>query len=506
MNRISYIFSITLIVLIFQVQLFATTKTATLSINSSVTYQKITGFGGFANSPQFAYDWMSNAEMKQLWGKTNSAGYNIMRIFIPIGESAWTQALATAKYAKDSLGVMLFASPWSMPAAWKTNNSINATYTSNNVVYNGYLNTANYADYANYLNNFVTYLSNNGVKLDAISIQNEPDEAATYAGCLWATSQIASFIAKYGRTIHCKIIAPESIGVSDNYASALLPDSVSNNFDIYAGHQYAGVSTGFQKLQAKGHEAWMTEYLINWNTTTTRDFSWDTDAFTFTDALNTALSNNMNAWIHYASKRYYGMIGDGTNGTTVGELTKRGYILSHYAKYTTGTTRIQNTYTDASGILKGTSYLSTTGDSIIVMIANSSTNSYTLTVNLPFYTVSGNSITTTASTNMSNSALSFTEKTSQPEVAIAPSCFTTLVFVNNDVSAMNEKISGNDVKIAVSDKTLNVAFDGCRQIQLFTISGQLIVKKTTYRNYIKKLSTGIYILKVNNKNYKFIVP
>jgi hypothetical protein len=56
----------------------------------------------------------------------------------------------------------------------------------------------------------------------------------------------------------------------------------------------------------------MTEFLINWNAnqTTTRNFNWSIDAFDFANAVNTAMLSNISAWIHYAAKRYYGMMGD----------------------------------------------------------------------------------------------------------------------------------------------------------------------------------------------------
>ena len=318
-----------------------------------------------------------------------------------------------------------------MPAEWKTNGNIAAKFTdSNGVIQIGSMNEANYVDYANFLNEFVTYLSDNGVKLDAISIQNEPDMEVTYAGCIWTPAQMAKFIDIYGRTINCKIIAPESVGIENSFATAFLPENVSAKFDIFAGHQYGNLETGFSSLQAKGHDSWMTEYLINWNEDekTTRDFNRAKDGFTFATKLNTALVSNINACIHYASKHYYEMMGDGTNGTTNGIMTKRGYILSHYAKYTTGATRIKNTWADDSGLLSGSSYLSVTGDSVIVMVINSSGNSYSLTTDLPFYTISGNCISTTETLSMFNSPIEFSAETPRPKVNVVPLSVTTFIF------------------------------------------------------------------------------
>lgn len=421
---------------------FATDLKASIKINDKVKYQRITGFGGFVNSAQFAYNHMSNAEIRKLWGKNSEAGYNIMRMYLPIGEGSWSQSLETAKLAK-SLGVILFASPWSMPAEWKTNNNIAAVYTdANGVVQEGSLKEEFYDDYALYLNKYVTYLRTNGVELDAISIQNEPDMKATYAGCLWTPAQMANFLKNYGHLINCKIMAAEGVGITDNFAAALTPDSVLSQFELFSGHQYSYIQSGLKNLQAKGKDVWMTEYLINWNAdeTTPRNFTWSKDALTFAGKLNDALLANVNAWVHYASKRFYGLMGDGTYGTVTGAITKRGYIQSHYAKYATGCTRIENVWSDGSNVLTGSSYASVNGDSVIVMVINPSTDSYSLTVDLPFYTQSGSVVTTSASLNMSKSALTLNEETFRPTVTVGASSFTTIIFSKSSVRPVSKMV------------------------------------------------------------------
>ncbi len=409
--------------------LLAQVKNATVKVNKTVAHQKITGFGGFVNSPQFGYNYMSEMEIRKMWGATSEAGYNIMRIYIPTGENNWAQVIPTAQLA-SSLGVKIFASPWSMPTQWKTYNIIGSAYTDEmGVKRTVHLKEEHYADYANYLNNFVVLLRNNGVELDAISIQNEPDYQVDYAGCFWTPAQITKFLKENRHLISCKVMAPETVGATDNYSNALNAADVLPKFDIYGAHQYSGIQPAFKNLQAQGKEAWMTEYLINWNAnlTTGRDFSWTTDAFNFAGAVNDAMQANMNAWIHYATKRYYAMMGDGTFGTQTSEITKRGRILSHYAKYVTGSTRVQATWNDLSGTLYGTSYLSVTGDSVIVIVNNPSANAYNLAVDLPFLISSGRVIRTTVALNMADTVINFTQ-TNRPKVPINASSVTTLVF------------------------------------------------------------------------------
>ncbi|WP_254560057.1 T9SS type A sorting domain-containing protein [Dyadobacter diqingensis] len=414
---------------LFNTSAFAQVRNATVKLNKDVSYQKITGFGGFVNSPQFGYNHMTEEEIRKMWGENSEAGYNIMRIYIPIGEANWPQSLATAQLAQ-SLGLKIFASPWSMPAEWKTYNTTASRYTDENGVVRAVnLKEEHYADYAKYLDDFVTYLRTNGVELYAISLQNEPDYQVDYAGCIWTPAQMAKFIREQGDKINCKIIAPETVGITDSYATAFLDPTVLANFEIFGGHQYGAIQSGLLNVQAQGKEAWMTEYLINWNSGgTSRNYNWQSDAFDFATKINEAMLANVNAWVHYATKRYYGPMGDGQFGTVAGAITKRGNILSHYAKYVTGAKRIQNIWNDNTSALNGSSYISETGDKVFVVVINSSANSYNLSVDLPFLSTSGKAITTTAATSLIETDVAFTGETARPKVTIGASSITTLVF------------------------------------------------------------------------------
>ncbi len=427
----NYIYYLSLLCFLILSKLNGQELNATVQLDADVRFQTVTGYGGFVCSPQFAYNHMTPAQIRQLWGADSELGYNIMRLYIPIGRSNWPQSLATAQLAQ-SLGLIIFASPWSMPADWKTNGDIAGIVTdANGNEIEGFLKEENYGDYADYLNDYVLYLRDNGVDLDGISLQNEPDYKVTYAGCSWTPQQMANFIKDYGDRIDCKIIAPETVGISTRYAQALAADGVKEQFDIFAGHQYGAIETegiALQRSQAK--EAWMTEFLINWNagSQTPRDYSWEQDAFNFARSINTAMLSNVSAWVHYASKRYYGMMGDGERGTQEGVITKRGYILSHFAKYTTGKSRIAATWLDDSEELEGSAFISEDGNTLTLHLINASANTYNLTTDLPFYTESGTRIVTTNAESMATTEVSLSSESFRPQVNIEPSSFTTFVF------------------------------------------------------------------------------
>lgn len=414
----------------------AAQTTATVRLDAQNTHQRITGFGGFVCSPQFQYNHMSDADIKKVWGPSSTVGCNIMRLYIPIGKNAWSQSLATAKKAKQ-MGLIVFASPWGQPAEWKTNGTSNAKNQDGTT---GKLKRENWPDYAQYLEDYVQYLRKNGVELDAISIQNEPDWPATYAGCLWSAGEIAEFVKTYGRSISCKIIAPETLAVSNAYVSALNKSEVLEGFDIYGGHQYGGIQSGYKKLAEKGKEIWMTEYLINWNEieNNTRNFDFSKDFFNFFTAINTCMLGDFNAWIHYAAKRYYGMLGDGQRGTSSGVVTKRGYIMAHFSRFVTGMTRIDDTWNGNS--LESSSYLSQSGDTVVIVISNPN-EAVTLTVDLPFYMEQGELYATTKETDFSKTTLTEAEETSRPVVEIAARSVNTVLFVRSRVTGITNVTS-----------------------------------------------------------------
>lgn len=434
-------------------------QTPKVRIDNTTPRQKITGFGGFVCSPQFAYNHMTNAEIQKMWGVNSETGYNIMRLYIPSNKANWNQVLETAQLAK-SLGLIIFASPWSPPAEWKTNGNEAGTYNG----VEGFLKEENYADFANYLNDFVVYLRNNGVELDAISLQNEPDYVVSYSGCSYTPAQMTNFLKNYSDVISCKIIAPETVGMSNTFATALQAADVLPKFEIYAGHQYGGIGSTYKGFQNTDKETWMTEFLINWNSSGgSRNFSWNTDAFDFAKSINDVMVGGGNAWIHYATKRYYGMLGDGQFGTTNGEITKRGYILSHFAKYTIGYRRLDAIWSD-QGAMQGSSYINDAGDKVTLMVFNSSANNYNLKVDLPFYTASALKVLTNETTNMSTSNLIFTE-TFRPTVQISPYSVITFVFDKSKVRDVSN-MSGLDVNYnkIESQTVTNAAFGTTYQL------------------------------------------
>ena len=465
--------------------------TANAYIDATKAHQKITGFGAFVCSPQFQYNHMSDTEIGRVWGKTSTVGCNIMRVFLPIGRNAWGQSLSTIKKAKQK-GLIVFASPWGQPAEWKTNNSSNCV--QNGV--EGYLKKENWADYAKYLDDYVKYLRQNGVELDAISIQNEPDWKCEYAGCLWSPNDMAEFVKTYGKTISCKVITPETLAVRDDYVNALNKTDVLESFDIYGGHQYGGIQSAYKNLGTKGKEIWMTEYLINWDEEehTTRNYDFSKDFFNFFRAINVCMLGDFNAWIHYTAKRYYGLMGDGQkNAGSSGAITKRGYIMAHFAKHVTGMTRIDSNF----GGLEGSAYLSQTGDTVVAVMANTSTDAVDLSIDLPFYTKTGKIYTTTKTSNYQVKTLTETTETCRPKATVAAQSVVTVLFVKSrdrQPSSMTGSISYFERPriddLTTTKSAFGTAYKLSGKTKTFNHNSPLISSRTDASNGYVKLNEG----------------
>lgn len=431
----------------------AATREAGINIDARVRHQHVTGFGGFSPSPQWSY-WLGDSEMDKLFGKgENQLGLNILRLYIANNKNFWNAGVANAKRAKK-YGAFVFASPWTPPASWKSNNS-----DSNG----GSLLTSHYKDWAVWLNDYYKYMRQQGVTIDAVSIQNEPDWTADYQSCVWTGEQLASFLRQYGSLIECKVIAPEAIHFTKSMHEPMLNDpEACANLDIVGGHFYGWDGSAYPLAAQKGKEVWMTEYLINERQQNNNlNIDWKTDAFLFAHSINDAMLANMSAWVHYSLKRYYGCLGDGEFGTVNNQITKRGYILSHYAKYVSGTTRVSHALTDNTGKLSSSAYLSVTGDSVVVMVINSGADTYNTKITLPFYTSSARQIVTTETKNMEKGDLTWENETYEPVVSVAAYSVSTYIFVKSSPRSDIGDGGDDDANVIFAD---NFDLDGASYI------------------------------------------
>ena len=336
-------------------------NTRDLAIDPATAYQTIAGFGG-ANQ-MWGTQFPDASDMEKAFGTNETdLGLSIFRIRISSNPDEWPLIVDVALEAQK-YGAKIQASPWSPPPALKSNGSD----------VGGYLPEENYAAFANHLNDFIEFMASNDVDIYAVSVQNEPDIAVTYESCDWSATAMREFIKNYGGLIEgAKLAAPESFNFNQSFTNVLLNDEeAAGNFDIVAGHIYGGGLAPFPLAESQGKEIWMTEYLMNKNATDqwsqlSDEVIWD-ETLQMLETVHEAMKNNWNAYIWWYLKRYYSFLGDGAQGTTSGEILKRGYAFSHFSKF------VRPGYVRIKTELPGTDVMATAyqgGDKTVVVLIN----------------------------------------------------------------------------------------------------------------------------------------
>jgi O-glycosyl hydrolase len=325
-------------------------------------YNYIRGYGGmevaWANFPETL---PADTELQY---DPDRLGFNILRIMMPVSNTnidiAMDDLVNVTKRRPhyydnvkivNKYGGYVAAAPWSPPKEWKSNNSING---------GGYLRTEYYKQYAAYLKAFAQHMYNRGAPIYCISIQNEPNYTAGYDGCEWTGAEMAAFFAQVGtftegvkgygggkQIPRVLTMNGESANNPDINHAAIDNANAYRHIDVFARHVYGERTQNLWSSRPNvqrvdGKEVWMTEHNINSANAAgyVLDSTWNFIWRYMNDVDLVMRLNNENAFVWWASKRFYSMIGDGQYGTPAGVALPRGWGLSHYAKYTIDTTRI----------------------------------------------------------------------------------------------------------------------------------------------------------------------
>lgn len=315
-----------------------------VTINLSAEKQIIRGFGGI-NHPAWIGD-LTAAQRETAFGNgQNQLGFSILRIYVDPDRNNWYREVPTAKRAIEQ-GALVFASPWNPPSDMIETFNRNGDTNAKRLKYD------KYAAYAQHLNDFVTYMKNNGVNLYAISVQNEPDYAHDWTW--WTPEEMLRFMKENAGSINnTKVMAPESFQYLKNMSDPILNDPQAlANMDILGAHTYGTQFSNFPyplfKQKGAGKELWMTEvYYPNSN---------NNSADLWPEALDVSyhmhhamVEADFQAYVWWYIRRQYGpMKEDGT-------ISKRGYNMAHFSKFIRpGYVRVDatrnpdtNTYTSA---------------------------------------------------------------------------------------------------------------------------------------------------------------
>nr|WP_281272419.1 carbohydrate-binding protein [Paenibacillus sambharensis] len=290
-------------------------------INLSAERQLIKGFGGM-NHPSWAGDLSSSQRETAFGNGQNQLGFSIVRIYVDENSANWHKEVPTAKRAAE-LGALVIASPWNPPSHMVEKFNRNGDTNAKRLKYNMY------NEYAQHLNNFVSFMANNGVDLYAISVQNEPDYAHEWTW--WTPAEILTFMKNNAGSIKTRVISPESFQYLKNYYDPILNDPQAlANMDILGAHLYGTSFNNFPyplfKQKGAGKELWMTEVYYP-NSDMTSGDRWP-EALDVAHHIHHAMADGeFQAYIWWYIRRGYGpMREDGT-------ISKRGYSMAHFSKF-----------------------------------------------------------------------------------------------------------------------------------------------------------------------------
>ena len=392
---------------------------------SDTRYQTITGFGAACCDGAMCPFGNDTKPVELLYGPRSKIGLNIMRMEISpnfIGDVIvpewgnwdspydWKGSLPSAKIVKQRGGIV-FGTPWSPPGEYKTNGTAQGGNAEDQGYQRGELRTDCYDKFFLWLNTFLEYMKSNGVNVDAVSIQNEPDWWVNYSGCLYTPQQQLNLVKNNAYLLDretyngVRLISAEPLGFDPSYSNMLLNDEVARDqIDIIAGHLYGHPPLGNMKSAAVlaaqyGKEVWMTEHSVSDNIQN-RLPNWY-EQLLFAQELNECMLAGCTAYIYWYMRAHWAFVGTGESeynpGNAKNTLLPRAYVMAHFSKYVTGSTRLEakaNTATGTNSAFETSAYIK--GDSLIVMAIDTTANDQNLRIKLPYKVKSGTHIVSTA--------------------------------------------------------------------------------------------------------------
>ena len=379
--------------------------------------QTVTGFGGACCDGAMKPFGEDNACVSKLYGPgiISKIGLNILRMEISPsfegdnwGDYDWNGSLPSAKTVKKRGGIV-FGTPWSPPGDYKTNGTAAGGNAEDQSYQKGRLRKDCYELFFPWFNSFLKWMKDHDVVMDAVSIQNEPDWWVNYSGCLYEPQEQVDLIKNYVHLLdretynNVRLISAEPLGYRKDYFDALLADETCRKqVDIFAGHIYGHMPLQYIKPVADaalplGKEVWMTEHSVssdlkdrlpNWN-----------ENLIFAEELNECMLAGCTGYIYWYLRAHWSFCGTGESqyGTAnkKDELLPRAFVMSHFSKNVTGSTRLVTSKDADAGrtkeeVLQNEQYSAyIKGDSIIVMAINARGTTRNLKITLPYNVKSG---------------------------------------------------------------------------------------------------------------------
>ncbi len=382
----------------------------TIVVDTTTSYQYIDGFGAaLTGSSAYLINKLSSENrtrlLNDLFDPKTGIGLNYLRITIgssdfSIGTYSYCDnpdisTFAIPQQDKEDLipvlkqilainpTIKILASPWSAPAWMKANNSMYGGSLKGSEVYN---------DFADYFVRYIKAFENEGINIDAITIQNEPMyETGGYPTMkmLWNEQNtiIRDFIGPkfVANGIQTKIIIWDHNFDMSYYPVNILNDPVTSQYVAGTGwHGYAGDASAIDVVQTQhpDKDVYFTEISGGgWNTDTRMgNMFWYMKTFLMASVnrgsknfimWNLALNESNGPTTTAAGcQNCRGVVTIKADGTYT--RNEEYYLLGHFAKFVRlGAVRVKESSTNYPGGLTISSFMNTDKSKVVVIMNRS---------------------------------------------------------------------------------------------------------------------------------------
>ncbi len=376
---------------------------ATIEIDTSIIYQTIDGFGfaltgGSAGLIHQLKNEQRSSLLKELFlSDKNGIGISYLRISIGASDlddhvfsyddmEVGKTDLSLLKFSieedqkhlipvlKEILSInpkiKIMASPWSAPTWMKTNHQAKG----------GGLKPEYYGVYANYFLKFIQAMAKAGIPIDAITVQNEPENPGNTPSMVMTAEEQNEFIKSHlgpafkSTKIKTKILLFDHNADHSEYPISILNDPITKEFvDGSAFHLYLGDVNALSTV----HDAhpdkniYFTEQWTSGKGNFGEDLKWHVANLIVGATRN--WSKNVLEWNLAADENFNPHTADGgcdlcQGALTIGKTITRNvsyYIIAHASKFVpSGSVRISSTYVDS---LPNVAFLTPIGRKVLIV-------------------------------------------------------------------------------------------------------------------------------------------
>lgn len=298
--------------------LAVSTQAQTCVIDWNDVHQRIDGFGA---ASAFNGSW-TESQADMFFSTNTGIGLSFLRTRIaPDGTTLEAGIMQMAQ----ARGARVWSTPWSPPAIYKDSGTVNGgNFISSPDVYQGY---------ANQLAGYVAYINTNyGIRLYALSIQNEPDFSSFYESCIWSAQQFHDFLPYLATAMSnagagsTKVLLPEQSDWEFDRSSDTMNDPVTAaTVDILAAHAYGSWAS---PVNSYNKALWETEVstLDPFDGSITNALYWASQIWSFMTFAE------VNAWHYWWLVPIDGYDNEGLTDMA-GNPAKRMYVLGNYSRF-----------------------------------------------------------------------------------------------------------------------------------------------------------------------------